>query len=147
MLFRSNIVTLNNTGYTDGAGNAGTGTTDSSSYSIDTLPPTISEIAVDGPSQTNANSVSFTVTFSEAVSGVDLGDFALVTTGNADGKLSSLTQIDAQTWQVTVTDVSGLGSLGLAVNAAGSGITDSNGNAMVADTSVLGFLIRSIPDK
>ena len=145
----SNILTLDNTGYTDAAGNTGTGTTDSGNYSIDTLPPTISDIALDGPSPTNANSVSFTVTFSEAVSGVDLGDFALVTTGNAVGNLSSLTQIDAQTWQVNVTDVTGLGSLGLAVNAAVSGITDSNGNAMVANISVPGYDIIAanyIPD-
>jgi hypothetical protein len=145
----SNLVTLDNTGVQDAAGNTGTGTTDSGNYSIDTLPPTISDIALDEPSPTNANSVSFTVTFSEAVSGVDLGDFALVTTGNAIGNLSSLTQIDAQTWQVNVTDVTGLGSLGLAVNAAVSGITDSNGNAMVADISVPGYDIIAanyIPD-
>jgi hypothetical protein len=34
----SNLITLNNTGVTDSAGNAGSGTTDSNNYAIDTIP-------------------------------------------------------------------------------------------------------------
>src|SRR5690606_14879063 len=36
----TNLVTLDNTGVIDGAGNAGTGTTDSGNYAIDTKRPT-----------------------------------------------------------------------------------------------------------
>jgi hypothetical protein len=36
----SNLITLDNTGVADAAGNTGTGTTDSNNYAIDTLRPT-----------------------------------------------------------------------------------------------------------
>ena len=36
----TNVITLNNTGVSDAAGNAGSGTTDSNNYAIDTAPPT-----------------------------------------------------------------------------------------------------------
>jgi hypothetical protein len=36
----ANLITLNNTGYADAAGNAGAGTTDSNNYAIDTQRPT-----------------------------------------------------------------------------------------------------------
>jgi large repetitive protein len=46
----TNVITLNNTGVTDGAGNAGVGITDSNNYAIDTVAPnepTIGAIAPD----------------------------------------------------------------------------------------------------
>jgi hypothetical protein len=36
----SNVITLDNTGYVDAAGNTGSGTTDSNNYAIDTRAPT-----------------------------------------------------------------------------------------------------------
>ena len=43
----SNLITLDNTGVADAAGNAGTGTTDSNNYAIDTRRPTATIVVAD----------------------------------------------------------------------------------------------------
>ncbi|MFC4864763.1 Ig-like domain-containing protein [Pseudomonas sp. MAHUQ-62] len=118
----------------DAAGNAMTLTLnsvgDTSGVIVDTVAPNPSGIVSVDPSPTNAGSVRYTVTFSEDVSGVDLGDFTLVTTGSAGGSLTGLVQIDARTYQLTVSGVSGTGTLGLNLNGSGTGIVDVAGNAV-----------------
>ncbi|MDE3739996.1 Ig-like domain-containing protein [Pseudomonas resinovorans] len=118
----------------DAAGNAMTLTLssvgDTSGVIVDTVAPNPSGIVSVDPSPTNAGSVRYTVTFSEDVSGVDLGDFTLVTTGSAGGSLTGLVQIDARTYQLTVSGVSGTGTLGLNLNGSGTGIVDVAGNAL-----------------
>ncbi|WP_330115143.1 Ig-like domain-containing protein [Pseudomonas sp. JS3066] len=118
----------------DAAGNAMTLTLnsvgDTSGVIVDTVAPNPSGIVSVDPSPTNAGSVRYTVTFSEDVSGVDLGDFTLVTTGSAGGSLTGLVQIDARTYQLTVSGVSGTGTLGLNLNGFGTGIVDVAGNAV-----------------
>ncbi|MEL0169537.1 MAG: Ig-like domain-containing protein, partial [Pseudomonadaceae bacterium] len=140
-----NSIDLNGATLRDAAGNDAelplNSVADTSGVQVDAVPPEVSSITLDNPSPTNANSVSFTVTFSEAVNGVELGDFQLLTSGSAVGNPSALSQIDAQTWQVTVTGVTGVGSLGLVINAAGSGISDNYGNMMTADASAAGYEI------
>ncbi|MBD2839311.1 DUF4347 domain-containing protein [Pseudomonas sp. JM0905a] len=84
---------------------------------------------------TTPGSVQYTVTFDENVSGIDLGDFHLVTTGNVTGTLQSLTQVDGRTFLVTVSNVAGAGTLSLALNATGTLITDTAGNPMLSDLS------------
>ncbi|WP_034367094.1 Ig-like domain-containing protein, partial [Comamonas testosteroni] len=42
-----NLITLNNTGVTDKAGNAGVGTTDSNNYAVDTQRPTATIVVAD----------------------------------------------------------------------------------------------------
>ena len=59
----SNLIALNNSGYTDIAGNSGTGTTNSSSYSIDTVRPTAS-IDLDDTALRAGETATVTVTFS-----------------------------------------------------------------------------------
>ncbi|MFV3370633.1 DUF4347 domain-containing protein [Pseudomonas sp. NY15435] len=110
-------LTLNNVGGT-------------SAVIVDTVAPTPSAIVTLDPSPTNAGSVRYTVTFSEGVSGVDLSDFTLVGTGTAAGSLSDLQQIDAHTYQITVSGVSGTGTLGLNLNGSATGIVDAAGNAL-----------------
>ena len=65
----SNLITLDNTGVSDGAGNAGTGTTDSNNYAIDTLRPTATIVVADDALKAGETSL-VTITFSEAVSGL-----------------------------------------------------------------------------
>lgn len=69
-----------------------------------------------------ATSLTYTVAFSEAVTGVDTADFALVKTGSADGIISGLSTTDNITYTVTVSGLSGDGTLGLDLNASGTGI-------------------------
>jgi glucose/arabinose dehydrogenase/PKD repeat protein len=83
---------------------------------VDALPPTVQSVNRGGASPTNASSVSWTVTFSEAVSGVGVGDFALATTpGSVSGAaISSVTGQGSQ-YTVAVSTGSGDGTLGLNV--------------------------------
>ncbi|WJO22601.1 Ig-like domain-containing protein [Pseudomonas soli] len=93
-----------------------------------TLPSVVSIVANPSPTP---GSQSFTVTFSEDVSGVDLGDFELLTSGNASGTLQSLVRLDGHTWQVNVAGVAGSGGLALGLKASGTGIRDGAGNDLV----------------
>ena len=91
----------------------GNGNFTGQAYSVtDITPPTV---AVDQPhnaNPTNAKSVQFDVTFSENVTGVDVGDFVLATTGTAAGTIASVSG-SGSTYTVTVNGVSGDGTLGL----------------------------------
>ena len=120
------------TGITDAVGNAiSGGFTSGDTYTIDQTAPTISSIAATTPSNaspTNATSVTYTVTFSEAVTGVDATDFALTTSG-ASGSVSGVSG-SGTTYTVTVSSISGDGTLRLDLKSSGTGITDQAGNAI-----------------
>ncbi|WP_132256188.1 DUF6701 domain-containing protein [Paucimonas lemoignei] len=77
-------------------------------------PPVVSSIvrASTNPTVPNA-SVSWTVTFSKSVTGVDAGDFSLVQSGGATG--ASITSVSGSgtTWTVTANTGTGYGTLGL----------------------------------
>ena len=59
---------------------------------MDTTSPTVSSINRTGsvPAPTSASSVTFTVTFSESVTGVNTADFALALSGGATGTIASV---------------------------------------------------------
>ncbi|UZT79130.1 Ig-like domain-containing protein [Ectopseudomonas chengduensis] len=123
--------TLNNVGAT-------------SAVLVDAAPPQVTGIALDGTSPTTNSTLGFTVTFSEDVNGVDLTDFALATTGSASGTLLSLVQIDARTYRITVSGVTGQGTLGLSLTAAGSGIVDAVGNILQSNFSSAGYTLGGL---
>ncbi|MDQ0323324.1 hypothetical protein QO002_005530 [Pararhizobium capsulatum DSM 1112] len=129
---RTNLITLDNTGVQDGAGNAGTGTTTSNNYAVDQRAPGISSILRVGGEKTNASSVQFTVTFTEAVSRVDASDFSLATTGTTAGRITGVTRIDGSTYAVTVDNLAGNGTVRLDLKATGTAIADATGNAISA---------------
>ena len=106
----------------DGAGNklGGTGTSGAGDgsftgevYTFDRTAPTVQSIARADGNPTNAGSVSWTVTFSENVSGVDAADFDLVPTGL--GGTPAITNVTGNnaTYTVTASTGSGSGTLGL----------------------------------
>ncbi|MBT3267495.1 tandem-95 repeat protein [Candidatus Poribacteria bacterium] len=86
--------------------------------------PTVSSAVRVDTSPTNAASVDYTVTFSEAVTGVDSADFTVTTSsGDATGSVSSApTTSDNISYTVTVSSVAGDGTLRLDVNDSGTGI-------------------------
>ncbi|WP_276574420.1 Ig-like domain-containing protein [Pseudomonas tohonis] len=132
----------------DAAGNDATTTLnsvgDTSAVLVDAVPPRVTNIALDGTSPTTNGSVSFTVTFSEDVTGLDLADFNLLTGGSVSGTLQSLVQLTGNTWRVTVSGITGQGSLGLSLPAIASGVADGQGNAMVDSYSTIGYQIGSL---
>ncbi|WP_374981791.1 Ig-like domain-containing protein [Pseudomonas solani] len=117
---------------------------DTSAVLVDAVAPRVTDIALDGTSPTTNSSVSFTVTFSEDVTGLDLADFNLLTGGSVSGTLQPLVQLTGNTWRVTVSGITGQGSLGLSLPAIASGVADGQGNAMVDSYSTIGYQIGSL---
>ena len=95
---------------------------------LDNTPPVVSAIALVDASPTNATTVAFDVTFSEPVIGVTVSDFTLVGTNGTTGSAAGLVTSDNIRYRITVTGVSGSGTLRLNLNA-NTGITDAAGNA------------------
>ncbi|WP_288380518.1 Ig-like domain-containing protein [uncultured Massilia sp.] len=114
----------------DDAGNSRT-QAGSATAALDAVRPSVTSISVVGTPGPAATSVDFTVTFSEAVNGVDLADFALATTGQASGTLANISG-SGTTWTVTVDGIAGRGTVGLNLKAVDTGITDGAGNAIGA---------------
>lgn len=109
---------------------AGNGDFTGEIYSIDKTPPSIVSIARANPSPTNALSVDFAVTFSEAVSGVDLSDFSLSTQNGA-----VLTAITGSGATYTVTVTTGIGNDDLRLDFVDNdSVSDPTGN-----TTTTGF--------
>ena len=89
-----------------------TGSVTGETYVFDRTPPFVSTIARVGPATTRATSVSWTVTFSEPVTGVSAGNFALTTTGISGASISGVTGTGA-TYTVTASVGSGDGTVTL----------------------------------
>ena len=99
---------------------------------VDTIAPMASIALVGSSKIVSANTppgtaLSFSVTFSEPVTNVDVSGFTLTTAGVAGATISNVTQgIDAAHYTVTVNSGTGVGTVGL--NLVGNKITDLAGN-------------------
>ncbi|MGC9528576.1 MAG: Ig-like domain-containing protein, partial [Limnospira sp.] len=120
----------------DASGNEVTGTLnnvgDTTGINIDAIAPTITGITRQNPTDANINSadsVTYAVTFSEAVKNLDTGDFNLSTTGTAGGAIASLSATTGTTVNVTINNISGEGELRLDT-ATDPTITDNAGNSL-----------------
>ncbi|HND52840.1 MAG TPA: Ig-like domain-containing protein, partial [Pirellulaceae bacterium] len=117
---------------TDLAGNvlpAGEPPTDQT-YVVDNTAPTTTSFARRTPASTstNADTLVFRVTFSEAVTGVDVADFAVAgTTASASVATVSGTQYDVTVAGGNLASLNGVVGLNFAAAAT---ITDSAGNAL-----------------
>ena len=114
----------------DAAGNAMTSTTlpasniaDTSAIVVDTTAPTVTGFSSTQASPTNASSFTYTLTFSEAVTGVATGDFS--TTGTAQGCTFAP---GADTGATRTVTVSGCGTGTVVPRFVVSGATDAAGN-------------------
>lgn len=94
------------------------------SYTVDRTPPVVQAITSTASNPTNAANVDFLVTFSEPVTGVDLGDFSLLTTNGAT--LSNVSGVGAS---YTVSVITGSGNDTLKLDFINNGsILDASGN-------------------
>ncbi len=93
---------------------------------IDNIPPSVSTINRLAPANatTNAESVVYHVNFSENVTGVDINDFTLTPTGNVAGTIAAVTAVTSKSYDITVNNISGDGTLRLDLNADNSSIID-----------------------
>ena len=91
---------------------SGTGAATVGTWESDAIAPTVESIMRDHPNPTNAASVSWTVTFSENVSGVDNSDFVL--TGIAGAAIAGAVDPgNGSIYTVTASTGTGSGPLGL----------------------------------
>ncbi len=118
----TNVVTVDLSGVADSAGNAGSGTSESSNYAVDTVRPTAT-MSLSNTSPGWGQTATVTLTFSEVVTGLTAADFTV-----DGGTLSNLQSSNGINWTATLTPAtsgSGSGSLQLAA----SGVTDASGNS------------------
>ena len=130
------VLTLNPSNITDTSGNALAAAV-SDTFTIDTTAPTgVAIVRASTENPTDAGSVSFTVVFSEEVSGVSSDDFTLSGTATSGASVdSTVTRVSGSVYTVTVNNVSGDGTLGLNLKSSGTGIADSAGNAIATGTT------------
>ncbi|MBX8510732.1 DUF4347 domain-containing protein [Pseudomonas cichorii] len=120
----SNVITLNNGGVTDAAGNAGTGLTTSGNYAIDSARPTASIVVADSALSAGETSL-VTITFSEAVTGFTNADLTV-----PNGTLSAVSSSDGGiTWTATFTPNANSSDTSNVISLNSSGVTDLAGNA------------------
>lgn len=144
----TNLITLDNSGVSDLAGNAGTGVSTSNNYAIDTARPSATIVVTDDALKIG-ETTEVTITFSEAVLGFTLDDLTA-----SNGSLTALTTSDNITWVATLTpsaDVTASSSVitldntGV-VNAAGNaGTGTSTSNAYTIDTAAPAVSSVSVP--
>jgi hypothetical protein len=118
--------------------NSGNGNFTGQVYTIDTVAPYVQSINRAVPNPTNAGTVHFTVTFSEPVTGVDPTDFQLTATGAVGTTLTQVTPVSASVYTVTVSGISGNGTLGLNLVDNGS-IHDLAGNPLTQANAPASF--------
>ncbi|SFX95697.1 MULTISPECIES: Ig-like domain-containing protein [unclassified Pseudomonas] len=134
----SNLITLDNTGVSDAAGNAGSGTTDSNNYAIDTQRPTANIVVADNTLGAGETSV-VTITFSEAVTGFTLADLTV-----ANGSLSGLSTSDNITYTATFTPSVGVSDASNLITLGNSGVTDVAGNAGSGSTDSNNYVVDTL---
>lgn len=130
---------------TDKAGNVNTASTGSdTTITVDALAPKVVSINRSGSSPTSATSVSWTVTFSESVGGVDSSDFSLLP-GTGFGGAPAVTAVSGSATTRTVTASTGTGGGTLGLNLVDNdSITDSAGNALAGSSGAVGDFIGQL---
>ncbi|MCY2987786.1 MAG: FG-GAP-like repeat-containing protein [Planctomycetota bacterium] len=101
-------------------------------FGVDVTPPVVSSILRQTPAATptNADTLVFRITFSEAVANVDTGDFAV--NGTTTATVTNVAVVSSSQYDVTVSGgnlASFHGTVGLNLKA-GQNITDLTGNAL-----------------
>ncbi|WP_256583591.1 Ig-like domain-containing protein, partial [Pseudomonas sp. MPR-ANC1] len=135
----SNLITLDNTGIADLAGNAGSGTTDSNNYAVDSQRPTATILVADASLSAGETSL-VTITFSEAVSGFTNADLTI-----PNGTLTAVSSSDGGiTWTATYTPTAGINDATNVITLANAGIADLAGNAGTGATNSGNFTIDTV---
>lgn len=94
---------------------------------VDGIRPTATMSLVGTPAGSDA-SVQYNLTFNQAVTGVDISDFELTLGAGVSGRVALVTTSNNITYLITVDDLAGQGTIGLALKD-NTNIGDSVGNA------------------
>ncbi|QOY92475.1 DUF4347 domain-containing protein [Massilia sp. UMI-21] len=136
----SNVLTLNYGGIADLAGNTGSGSVDSGSYSVDTVRPSLaSPIAISDTTLTIGESATVSFSFTEAVSGFTVDDVSV-----PNGSLSNLASSDGgRNWTATLQPASGASSASNVLTLDYAGIADLAGNAGSGSASSGNYAVQT----
>ncbi len=132
---------VDNNSITDGTENSlgGFGLNDGSFtgevYHVLQTAPKVNSIVATPPTTTSNSTLTWTVTFSESVTGVDAGDFTLIPTGSTTSNAPTLSG-SGSVYTLTATGVAGTGTIGANLVDDGS-IKDSDKNPL--QTSPVAF--------
>ncbi len=128
------------------ASSGGTTSSLSTGYAVtvDTTAPSVASDNLVGSSPNHASSEQFAVTFSESVVGVSTSSFQLTDTGSVAGSIASVTG-SGSSYTVTVTGVTGNGTMRLDLKSSGAGIADAAGNVPAGYTSGQTYTIETPP--
>jgi hypothetical protein len=119
----ANVITLDNTGFSDDVGNIGTGTTTSNSYAVSTARPTATITSSD-TALVAGETAQITIVFSEAVAGFTTSDLTV-----ENGTLAALSSSDGATYTATLTPAANTTDNSNAITLALAGVTNAAGNA------------------
>ncbi len=122
----ANVITLDYTGISDAAGNAGTGGATSGNYAVDTVRPALaSAITISDTALKIGDTATVTFTFTEAVTGFTTADLT-----SLNGTLSNLTTANGGiTWTATLTPTANITAANNLLTLDLTGVTDLRGNA------------------
>lgn len=135
------------TGIQDKAGNAiSGGYTAGAAITLDHTAPTVASIVPNTVGPTNATTLTQTLTFTEAVTGLDINDLSIAWTGTANAAVASVSG-SGTTYTVTLNGVSGDGTIRLDLKASGTGITDAAGNAIAGGATGTVTSIAQLPSQ
>ncbi len=127
--YPTNVISLAAGTYTDLAGNKGAAAT-SDNFTVDTKAPT-AIIAITDTALSIGETTPVTITFSEAVTGLEIADFNV-----ENGVLSNLTTSDGgKTWTGTLTPVANIEDTTNVIRLVAGTYTDLAGNKGAAATS------------
>lgn len=136
-------VVVNATTFNDEAGNPNT-TSNTLERTYDAVRPTVLSITPAASALTTENSTTFTVAFSEDVSGFDARDVSAAHTGTA-GDSPTVTPTSASVYVVTVANLSGNGSFTLSVAAECASDNAGNSNLLGLTSSDVSRQVPSTP--
>ncbi|WP_236537295.1 Ig-like domain-containing protein, partial [Pseudomonas syringae] len=120
----TNLISLNNAGVADLAGNAGVGTSNSGNFTIDTVRPSATVVVADSALSAGETSL-VTITFSEAVTGFTNADLTV-----ANGTLSAVSSSNGGiTWTATLTPSANVTDTSNLITLDASGVANASGNA------------------
>lgn len=129
------VLTGNNAGFwsiTNQLGVPLAATATSPIYIIDHTAPRPVSLTRVGDASTTAASVQYKLTFSEQIGGLDPSDLTPVTGAGVGATVSAVTPVsgDPFSYLVTLSGITGAGTLGLELAGSGTAITDRAGNAL-----------------
>ena len=79
----------------------------------------------------NLSTLHFVVTFSKDITGFDVNDLAIINTGTVTSTSIAVNTITASTYTVTISGITGNGTLGLNLSSSGTGIVDLYGTGII----------------